>query len=167
MLKLIETTLENDIVEYFSNFKTPPPISNNSINTFKGNQTPNIVKDIDPHVLNNLKFNYILPFIKELQGSYDITDLKIYHLHHIKYNSQGKQKIHDHSYHEDYSFIIYLNNCTDGQTIFYTYPKPLTIFPKKGNMVLFKANIPHEGLETNSFKQVIVGGIREIGKTWR
>ena len=165
MKNIITLKVEDSVVDYFLNLPNLPNTEEKT-STVNGHQTPNIISVIDSQLISYLKMQYIIPSVKQMMGNYNIDSLRIDHIHHIKYNKQGTQDIHSHELHEDYSFILYLNDCNDGHTIFYNYPKPHILTPKRGEMTIFKSYLYHEGLETNSFKQVIVGGIKEMGKEW-
>jgi len=165
--KIITFKVEDDIVNYFLNLNiTSEEDVSKETATIKGYQTSNIIHLIDPQLISFLKTKYFSPAINNMKGDYIIKDLEIDHIHYIKYDTQGKQKEHNHEFWEDYSFILYLNNCNDGHTLFYDIPKPHVTTPKKGEIVLFKSYLYHEGLESNSSKEIIVGSIREIGKKW-
>jgi len=165
--KIITLKVEDNIINYFLtlNVTSEKDISKDTA-TIRGYQTSNIIHLIDSQIIASLKSKYFFPAINYMKGNYVIKDLEIDHIHYIKYDAQGKQEGHTHEFWEDYSFILYLNNCNDGHTLLYDYPKPHVTTPKKGEMVLFKSYLYHEGLETNSSKQIIVGSIREVGKKW-
>jgi len=79
-------------------------------------------------------------------------------VHFVEYFEGGSQDIHNHKHNEDYSFVLYLNTCSDGETYFNVDP-PVSISPNKNNMILFSSNIDH-GAKTCYNKQVLVGGLR-------
>ena len=165
MKNIITLKIEDSIVDYFYNLQIPTKTVKNTA-TVNGNQTPNIVNLINPQLITHLKSKYLFPTINQMKGGYNIRDLEIDHIHHIKYKPQGIQRVHTHEFFEDYSFILYLNNCNDGHTIIYDFPKPHILTPKRGEITIFKSYLFHEGLETNSSKEIIVGSIREINKEW-
>jgi hypothetical protein len=165
MLQIIEVKIKDSILEYFLNFPKPSP-SNLITGTKNGNQTPNIVSLIDPNLILHLKTNYLIPSINKIKGNYNYTDIDIDWVHHITYNLQGKQLVHNHEEFEDFSFILYLNDCPDGHTIFYTFPKPTILTPSKGKLVIFKSHLYHEATQSINLKQVIVGAIQLQEKKW-
>lgn len=167
MESIIEVKVENSILNYFINLQKPlSPGFSDHPRTKKGNQTNNLVKLIDSNLILHLKKNYFIPSINKIKGNYNFENINIDWIHHIFYNSQGEQLVHNHEYYEDFSFILYLNNCPDGQTIFHTFPKPTILTPSKGKLVIFKSHLYHEAVETISSKQVIVGSIQLQGKEW-
>jgi len=167
--KLIEGKVSEEIVNYFidflDNYSNDDFIDTSNVCTLNGNQTPNVLSQIDPNIVAQIKTNYLLPSINIIKGWYKLEDIEIDSIHLIEYLNQGKQTIHNHENWEDYSWIIYLND-SDGDTIFYTFPKHIQISPKKGKIVIWKSYIDHEGLESLKNKKVVVGSIKEIGKKW-
>lgn len=77
-------------------------------------------------------------------------------IHTIEYAPGGFQKVHTHP-HEKYSWILYLDN-SDGDTLYHT-EKGIRTKPVKGKLVVFSADIPHEGLPCTKHKRVLVGSI--------
>jgi 2OG-Fe(II) oxygenase superfamily len=85
--------------------------------------------------------------------------LKYFYVHMIDYENGGEMKVHQHLHNEDYSFILYLNSCTDGKTILHLGNKKQQITPIKNKVLLFSSDIPHSAEYSNS-KKVLVGGLK-------
>ena len=167
MEPIIEVKVENSILDYFLNLQIPTSFAfPDNPCTKNGEQTLNIIELIDSNLILHLKKNYLIPSINKIKGNYDFKNIDVDWVHHIVYNSQGKQLVHNHEYYEDFGFILYLNDCPDGQTIFYTFPKPTISTPSKGKLVIFKSYLHHEALKTINSKQVIVGSIQLQGREW-
>ncbi len=65
---------------------------------------------------------------------------------------------HSHKHNEDFSFILYLNDCDDGHTVLHLESQ-YRIKPQKGTVLLFSSSIPHSS-EYSKSKQVFVGGLK-------
>ena len=85
----------------------------------------------------------------------------------VDYTNGGIMSEHSHKHNEDYSFILYLNDCVDGATVLHLENKH-RILPQKGTALLFSSEIPHSS-EYSRSKQVFVGGLKrtkeEHGRT--
>ena len=136
--------------------------------TINGTQTSNIVslfaKSHTAEILNT----YTSEYLKNYYSLNNISRLaeftfEIHHLHVIKYNN-GYQVKHNHSWNEDHSFLLYLNDSI-GSTRFYNDVTPYDVEPEANKIVFFNSAIEHEGLYTEN-KFVLVGGIR-VHKDWR
>ena len=112
--------------------------------TVNGYQTENIIK-----LFNNDILKKILPI--------DNLHKKIFHIHYIKYNSNGYQAEHCHETTEKYSFILYLND-SDGDTVF-KEPINKKITPKLGKLIFFDSSILHRGEISNKGKEILVGAV--------
>jgi hypothetical protein len=138
--------------------------------TYNGKQTSNMVSKVEPSLLSHLLHRYFIPAHRKIKPSrYSVTELEIDWLHFIEYFGGGEQMGHTHVNNEDYSFILYLNDCSDGATIFYGPDpsiSPLEVLPKKGKLVIFPSYIYHKAKVTNSNKKILVGSLLEIGKKW-
>lgn len=130
--------------------------------TVNGVQTPNILTLHDPAVDEHLAG------IKRLLEQGTSIRFAYHWAHLIDYDIGGYQRVHDHAQNEDYSFILYLNSSRAGQTTFLLNPDPdlrlaLSVSPTKNNLVLFLAQMRHEGKPVIGGKQVLVGGLRMTG----
>lgn len=83
-------------------------------------------------------------------------DFRFFHL--INYTPGGSMEYHSHEHNEDYVAILYLNNCTDGETNFYLQDI-VSITPKKGQIAIFESHIKHSGSFATD-KQVAVFGFK-------
>jgi hypothetical protein len=167
--KIVQGQVTEDIIEYFDQFLTEYPsksfIDISPICTEKGEQTPNVITQVDPNIVSKIKDTYLFPAVDYIKPWYILEDIEVDSIHLINYLSEGRQLIHNHEDWEDYSWIIYLKD-SDGDTIFYTYPETVRIKPERGKIVIWKSYIDHEGLESLENKRIVVGSIKEIGKKW-
>ena len=152
MVYIIETT--------FDRYKTNPvnmiPDAAKQTATKKGVQTHNL--------LNLKDFINDGPFYRTMQRLTLITEreidvkLQMHHIHLIEYDTGGYQTEHDHSHNEDWSIVLYLNTCNDGDTYFPSLG--INHFPVKNKMVIFSAYAKHGANETNSGKKILVMGFK-------
>ena len=88
-------------------------------------------------------------------------------LHFIDYDKGGYMKEHDHKDKEDLTFLLYLNDCPDGDTVFYLNSaddrsrqrSKIAVKPKKGRLAVFSSMVPHEGTITHNNKKIFAGGL--------
>lgn len=120
--------------------------------TVKGFTTNNLLKKQE---YNDI-FNKLLLYLPE-----QYQNLKYCWFHMIDYEINGKQKVHNHSETEDYSFIVYLTTCKQGgETVFYLDPtKKLSFLPVKGKMIFFPSFLDHFGDEVIDKKKIAVGAL--------
>lgn len=85
--------------------------------------------------------------------------LKYFYVHMINYENGGRMNVHKHDHNEDYSFILYLNSCNDGETILHTTEGIYKVTPEKNKVLLFPSTIPHSAAYSKS-KRVLVGGLK-------
>ena len=116
-------------------------------NTHKGQQSENIVYLFDQEL-----FKKFIPF--------NFGD-KVFYIHYIKYEKGGYQLPHNHAGHEDYSFLLYLNQGT-GDTVFKFKTFTYTIKPDKGKFIFFSSHILHEAKEVKTKKEILVGSIKNV-----
>lgn len=97
---------------------------------------------------------------KLLQKSEVVTGqiLKYHYMHMVDYTNGGIMSKHSHKHNEDFSFILYLNDCDDGHTVLHLESQ-YRIKPQKGTVLLFSSSIPHSS-EYSKSKQVFVGGLK-------
>ena len=85
--------------------------------------------------------------------------VKPYWVHYIEYYKGGYQIKHNHTKVEDYSCILYLNDCDDGHTVFEIGKNILhDMKPKRNKACLFVSSINHSGNKSEEGKKVIVFG---------
>lgn len=80
--------------------------------------------------------------------------------HMIHYTSGGYQQKHIHE-ESNYSYILYLNDCNSGETIFYFDDGNVRVKPQKGKLILFPADSLHEAevVKDGDIKRVAVGSL--------
>lgn len=108
-----------------------------------------------PH--SNIFYNYIDALrikCEEFVG----YNLEYVYLHMVDYSNGGTMGEHKHSHSEDYSFILYLNTCNDGQTVL-LLREPYEILPQVNKVLLFSSYISHMSEYSNS-KRILVGGLK-------
>ena len=163
---------EPKILDYLLGFFPLDPSDDLSHQTYTQNgiQTHNMLKKIDESLMWHLASNYFIPTInKFISSNLSYDNINILYLHMIEYRGNGSQDLHCHVDVEDFGFIIYLNDCPDGGTLFYSnnpHELPFNVLPQKGKLVIFPSYLYHEGLETNSNKKVLVGGISLRNRNW-
>ena len=86
--------------------------------------------------------------------------LEYYYLHMVDYSNGGVMTPHKHDHNEDFSFILYLNDCNDGHTIL-KLSEPCRVKPDKGKVLLFSSDIIHQS-EYSRSKRVLVGGLKRM-----
>lgn len=84
--------------------------------------------------------------------------LKYFYLHMIDYENGGEMASHTHDHNEDYSFILYLNSCDDGDTVF-DIDSEVKVKPVKNKLALFSSDISHSSIFSNK-KRILVGGLK-------
>jgi hypothetical protein len=168
IIQLNEPEALNYLLDFFP-LDSSYDLSNKTY-TQNGIQTYNMLEKIDKSLILHLSTLYIAPALNKLVSKYiSYTNFSILYLHLIEYNQEGSQNLHNHFNREDFGFILYLNDCPDGSTIFYSnhpHESPLNVFPKKGKLVIFPSYLYHEGLETNNNKKVLVGAIGLNNRNW-
>ena len=95
-----------------------------------------------------------------LKRSEEVTGqiLNYHYMHMVDYTNGGIMSKHSHKHNEDYSFILYLNDCLDGATVLHLNEQ-YRVIPKKGTVLLFSSMISHSS-EYSKSKQVFVGGLK-------
>jgi hypothetical protein len=129
--------------------------------TINGYQTKNLIDLIQTE-------NPIATYLKNIKSdieSHIDARFEYYWIHVVSYQKEGFQEKHKHSHNEDCSFILYLNDCSDGETNFYVNPErniQYKITPECGKMVVFSSSILHDSEKTNQNKKVLVGGLKIV-----
>lgn len=104
--------------------------------TINGNQTENLLHLIH----NNTCEGEALIELKNMVDNHIHTKFQYTWIHAISYDSNGYQNKHKHNHNEDCSFILFLNNCDDGETNFYVNEFrniQYKIKPERGKLVIF------------------------------
>ncbi len=121
-----------------------------SPNCFASNNLLNLITD--NQFVN--KINFILGECEK-----HIPDkVDYFYIHMVDYKNGGDMLIHKHDHNEDYSFILYLNDCDDGYTTLYT-DRPIRVKPETGKILIFSSDVYHSATSSNS-KKVLVGGLK-------
>ena len=138
-------------------------------NCFKGEgyQTGNILEWQDDEYQQFLRkeCSQLIDDIFEVDYPYKV---EFFFHHMLEYGKGTSMPLHTHDHNEDFVVFIYLNDCSDGQTVFYLNDKKdefkertsVIVKPTKNMGVVFHAGISHEGLPTYQNKKVFVCGIR-------
>ena len=146
----------------FDRYKTNPvnmiDLSESPTATQNGVQTENILKLSD--FCNDGPFYRTLHRLRRIAEQQTGFNFELRHIHMIEYNYGGYQTPHTHDHNEDYSCILYLNTCDDGETRFPDHG--INHFPEEGKMVIFPATAYHGASETTSGKKILVMGFNKI-----
>lgn len=102
-------------------------------------------------------YNYTGELLKKSENVLNLP-FNYHYIHMVDYTNGGIMKKHSHNHNEDYSFIMYLNDCNDGCTVLHLGCEH-RIQPRKGTVLLFSSSIPHSS-EYSKSKQVFVGGLK-------
>lgn len=86
--------------------------------------------------------------------------LKYFYLHMIDYENGGEMISHKHDHNEDFSFILYLNTCDDGDTVLHLNNQ-IKIKPHKNKLLIFSSDIVHSAIFSNK-KRILVGGLKYV-----
>lgn len=125
--------------------------------TFNGHQTPNILS------LNEEDVNEKLTSLRKRLEKKCGVKFEYNWVHMVRYDQDGYQEQHKHDHNEDYSVIVYLNDCDDGSTFYVLNEKRNVIMesiPKRGKCVMFPASVLHGGYPTSGEKKILVLGLR-------
>lgn len=174
--QLIDLTICDTLINkisYFRKNKLFELIGDNT-NTFTlghqssdtiGFQTSNLLLSDDFDIINfSVQIRYEISKII----SVDQQDLEYVFLHFLDYDKHGHIVEHDHKDKEDLTFLLYLNDCSDGETEFYLnnanslakLRTSIRIKPKKGRLALFSSTVPHKGMPTTQYKKIFAGGLK-------
>ena len=145
----ISDTTVNSFLKLLDIFKQAN-YKNDGTCTKYGFQTKNILR-FEPAL------NVTQALLKEIGK--DTQGMVCEHVHIIDYAKGGYQEPHNHATTEDFSFILYLNDSPDGETIFYEIGP---ILPKKGQCVFFKSDILHWAVESHFGKKIVVGALKKV-----
>ena len=157
--------VEDDITNFFKR-KLEGYVSNSAIfydktQTMIGDYfgTTNILPYAD-----NEMFTY-LDRIKNKTEEVSSILLDYHYVHLLDYgsgscpldNKGGKMLAHNHAFIEDYTSLLYLNDCDDGATFFINEGEECEILPEKNKLVAYPAHLDHGSRYTISKKIVVFG----------
>lgn len=158
---MVEFIVEDEVSNYFdlllnfvSNYPEVFKDKKNSSLSGRCFYTLNLLDYLDTQIF----YNYIDKLRLLCENILNLK-LKYFYVHMIDYENGGKMNVHTHNHNEDYSFILYLNSCNDGETILYTTKGEYKVTPKRNKVLLFSSNIPHSAAYSSS-KRVLVGGLK-------
>lgn len=158
---MIEFLVEDNVSNYFNlllDFVSTHPevFRDEKQSSLSGDcfYTLNLLEHIDSEIF----YNYIDKLCL-LCEDFLSRRLKYFYVHMINYENGGKMNVHTHDHNEDYSFILYLNSCNDGETILHTTKGHYKVTPERNKVLLFPSNIPHSAAYSVS-KRVLVGGLK-------
>ena len=128
--------------------------------TKNGIQTKNLL------TLNDKQFLSNLDELREYLEKKIKFKLKYHWVHMIEYEPGGSQDLHSHEDLEDFSVILYLNDCIDGNTCFILNNKReviISVTPQKNKGVIFSSLVNHYAEECSNNKKVLVCGFKING----
>jgi len=147
-----------------NNNTIPCFLSNEGILTSEVWCSNNILTYIDKFDSSNITWHFrkILTELKLSVEYYHNARLEYKFVHFFDYGhfEGSAMDWHDHVNAEDYVFIIYLNDCTDGETIF-DKNELVKLIPSKGLTVYFDSKVPHCAAYSKN-KKILVGGLKII-----
>lgn len=140
------------------NIKTNEHTALTNLNTW---WSGNLLEQYDKLSLNFCK---TLKFLKlKAEDKFHIR-LEYNYLHFIDYTNSGAMSYHSHKHDEDIVFILYLNDCNDGETNFYLRDI-VSLTPKKSQIIIFESYIEHSS-SFSSKKQILVGGLKKFNDNY-
>jgi hypothetical protein len=153
--------IDNDeVLKYFStlldalqkNSKKYRDVTNHCLspNCFASNNLLDLITDHS--FLKNINF-----ILGECEN-YIPDKVDYFYMHMIDYQNGGDMLIHKHDHNEDYSFILYLNDCSDGYTTLYL-DRPIRVKPERGKILIFSSDVYHSAT-LSSDKKVLIGGLK-------
>jgi hypothetical protein len=105
------------------------------------------------------KFYEIVAELQAVCSEILISKLEYTYLHLVDYTNGGIMSPHSHDHAEDFSYILYLNTCDDGETVLEYKHTTKQVKPIKDKVLLFSSKIVHSSNYSNS-KKVLVGGLK-------
>jgi hypothetical protein len=164
--QLEDLSICDRLIERLNHIRKNKLSENNNNTCFKsqGYQSGNLLELEDPDLL---EFSSLMRFHLARNFGIDQEGLDFVFLHFLDYGQQGRMDEHDHKDKEDLTFLLYLNDCTDGDTVFYLnfanersrQRSQIAVNPKKGRLAVFSSVIPHEGTITHNNKKIFAGGL--------
>ena len=152
----VDDDISNFFVKKLKYFESRPKVFYHQAPTMKGDYfgTVNLLPFLDKKA-----FTY-LERIKKKVEEFASTLLTYHYLHMLDYKKGGHISLHNHVHHaEDYSSLLYLNDCDDGATYFINEGKEYEILPEKNKLLVYPSHIFHGGRHTTS-KKVLVSGYK-------
>lgn len=125
-----------------------------SVCTFGGKQTENILNQKEINLISNGLFNVIESGFGEACPKFEIV-----HIHAIDYMQGGYQIPHTHMDTENFSFVLYLDD-TESETLFWVNGDIKGFKSEKGKLLVFDSRLLHWATPTNTRKRVIVGACK-------
>ena len=159
MKDIFSDYVEDDISDFFLKklkyFASRPKIFYNQADTMKGGYfgTVNLLPFLDKEA-----FTYLWRIKKKVEESISVS-LVYHYLHMLDYTKGGYIELHNHIQAEDYSSLLYLNDCDDGATYFINEGKEYEILPEKNKLLVYPSHVFHGGRRTTS-KKVLVSGYK-------
>lgn len=159
---MIITHIPDEITDYFlvtmnDLQKTLQPTHHNNALTTPVWWSENIIsmaEDKDGPFCKNINY------LKNVAEKVFHCGLVYYYTHFIDYTEGGSMEFHSHEHTEDYVFILYLNDCIDGETNFYL-KDIVSLRPKKSQVVFFESHIKHSSSLSHN-KKILVGGMKRV-----
>lgn len=164
--QLEDLSICDRLIERLNHIRKNKLSENNNNTCFKsqGYQSGNLLDLGDPDIL---EFSALMRFHLAQNLGIDQEGLDFVFLHFLDYGQQGRMDEHDHKDKEDLTFLLYLNDCNDGATVFYLnhaneFSKTrseINVQPRKGKISVFNSTVPHRGDITTSNKKIFAGGL--------
>jgi len=164
--QLLNESVCDKLVDRLEHIRKNKLSENPNITFFKsqGYQSDNLLIIEDSDIM---EFAMMIRYHLAKSFGLDQEDLCFAFLHFLDYGEQGFMEEHDHKDKEDLTFLLYLNDCDDGATVFYLNHanessrnrSEIKIFPKKGKIAVFNATIPHRSEITTNSKKIFAGGL--------
>ena len=158
--------VEDDIIDFFLErleyYKSDKKFEQR-VPTMEGNyfSTGNLLQFADAQ---------LIPYLQRIkkQVEQDINQSLTYrYLHMLDYSYTkgpfgflrrgGSLLRHNHRHAEDYTSLLYLNDCKDGATFFFLNDKREEIQPEKSKLVMYPSIIDH-GSNYSTSKKILVSG---------
>ena len=151
----VEDDISNFFLKKLKYFESRPKVFYRQAKTMKGDYfgTVNLLSFLDKK-----EFTY-LDRIKKKVEEFASTSLMYHWIHMLDYKKGGYISLHNHVHAEDYSSLLYLNDCDDGATYFVCGDKKYEILPEKNKLLMYPSHIFHGGKYTTS-KKVLVSGYK-------
>jgi len=151
----VDDDISNFFLKKLKYFESRPKVFYRQTKTMKGDYfgTVNLLSFLDKK-----EFTY-LDRIKKKVEEFASTSLVYHWIHMLDYKKGGYISLHNHVHAEDYSSLLYLNDCDDGATYFVCGDKKYEVLPEKNKLIIYPSHIFHGGRYTTS-KKVLVSGYK-------